>query len=108
MSSAADTQRKVVVERVLHGAGVTSGDDRRAAYENLPPPGAAGVAPLLAKVASNAWKVTDDDVAAAKRTASEDAIYELVICAAVGQATRQRDAAITALDEAFASVDVKP
>lgn len=101
MSTAAENQRKIVVERVLHGAGVTSGDDRRAAFENRPPQSAAGAAELLAVVAKNAWKVTDEHVAAAKRTGiSEDAIYELVICAAVGQASRQLDSALAALDAA--------
>ena len=36
---------------------------------------------------------------------SEDEIFELTVCAAYGQATRQLNAALAALDEATAAVD---
>ena len=87
--------RKAAVERALHGSGKANGDTRRAAYEN-----ASGSA-LLDKVAKTAWKVTDEDVAAAKASGlSEDEIFELVVCASYGQATRQLEAALAALDAA--------
>lgn len=58
---------------------------------------------LVDKIARNAWKVTDEDVAAAKTAGvSEDEIFELAVAAALGQATRQLDAALAALDEAAA------
>ncbi len=99
MSEAAVGYRKIVIERVLHGHGKSSGDQRRAAFDNhgVEP---APVAKLVDTVAKNAYKVTDDQVRAAAAATSEDAVYELVICAAVGQATRQLDNALAALDAA--------
>jgi alkylhydroperoxidase family enzyme len=95
MSEAVERLRKQVVERALHGPGKSSGDARRAAYDNR------DAGPLVAKVAANAWKVTDEDIAAAKQAGlSEDEIFELVVCAALGQSTRQLDAARAALAEA--------
>jgi alkylhydroperoxidase/carboxymuconolactone decarboxylase family protein YurZ len=45
--------------------------------------------------------VTDADIAAAKAAGlSEDHIFELVVTAAVGQANRQLESALAALDEA--------
>lgn len=89
--------RKTVVERVLHGPGKTTGTERRAAFDNRGVPEAARA--LIDKVTNHAWKVTDEDVAAAKAAGlSDDQIYELVVCAAVGQSTRQLDSALAALD----------
>jgi hypothetical protein len=93
MSEAVDRLRKQVIERALHAPGETTGDTRRAAYDGR---GSA----LVEKVAANAWKVTDEDIAAAKQAGlSEDKIFELVVCAALGQATRQLDAALAILEE---------
>jgi hypothetical protein len=101
MSEAATRYRKQAIERALHGAGRSSGDARRAAFDNR------GVAEparaLVDKIARNAWKVTDEDVAAvAAAGVAEDEIFELTVCAALGQATRQLEAALAALDEAEA------
>jgi len=98
MSQEATRLRKAVTERVLHGAGQTSGDARRAAYDNkdVAEPARA----LIEKVATTAWKVTDEDFAAATKTMSDDELFELVVAAALGQSTRQLDAALAALDEA--------
>ena len=97
MSEAVSRMRKTVVERVLHGAGKTSGTERRAAFDNRDVPAAARA--LIDKVANHAWKVTDEDVAAAKAAGlSDDQIFELVICGALGQSTRQLDSARAALD----------
>jgi len=99
MSEAVERLRKQVVENALHGGGKASGDARRAAFENTDVPAAARA--LIEKVAQNAWKVTDEDVAAAKQAGlSEDEIFELVVCAALGQSTRQLDAALAALEQA--------
>ncbi len=92
-----------MVERVLHGSGTTSGDARRAAFDNAVVP--EDVRPLIDKVARNAWKVTDEDVASVRQHRDDDEIFELVIAAALGQATRQLDAARAALDEACAARD---
>src|SRR5688572_15362005 len=99
MSEAVTRLRKATVERVLHAKGAANGDTRRAAFDNKNvPEGARG---LIDKVTKNAWRVTDEDVAAARRAGlSEDEVFELVVCAALGQSTRQLEHALAALDEA--------
>jgi hypothetical protein len=58
---------------------------------------------LVDKVARHPWRVTDEDVTAAKAAhLSEDEIFELVVCAALGQASRQLTSALAALDAATA------
>ena len=80
---------------LLHGSLV----DRRAAFDN------AGLSEplrtLVDKVAHHADAVTDHDVAAVRATGlSEDQIFEIVVCAAIGQADRQYTSARAALWEA--------
>jgi alkylhydroperoxidase family enzyme len=56
---------------------------------------------LIDKVARHAHNVTDEDIAAALGSGvSENQIFELVVCSAVGQATRQYETALAALVEA--------
>jgi hypothetical protein len=56
---------------------------------------------LIDTVTKNAWKVTDEQVAAAKQAGlSDDQLFELSVAAALGQSTRQLDAALAALDDA--------
>jgi hypothetical protein len=91
--------RKRLVARLLEGPGEAPPAQRRAAFDAA---GLAGpVSTLVEKVAKRAHSVTDDDVAAVRASgSSEDQIFELVVCAAVGQATRQYEAALAALDAA--------
>jgi alkylhydroperoxidase family enzyme len=94
--------RRDLVARILEGDGRASRAQRRAAFDN------AGLAEPLAglinKVAKQAYKVTDEDISAAKASGlSEDQIFELVVSAAVGQATRQYDTALAALVQATTS-----
>lgn len=85
---------QAVFERAVEGKGTATTAERRAAFD-------APSGPLLEKVAKHAYKVTDDDIAAARASGlSEDQIFELVVCAALGQAKRQLDAALAALAEA--------
>jgi hypothetical protein len=99
--------RKALGARVLGGDGKASNAQRRAAFDN------AGLAEplstLIDKVAKHAYKVTDEDIAAARVSGfSEDEIFELVVCAAIGQATRQYDTALAALDAATEGSDHAP
>jgi len=87
-----------VIDSVLRGKGVTTPALRQAAYDNQ---ATGAIAPLLAKVVAEPANVTDADVAAVKQ--SDDAIYEQVVAASIGVATRQLDAARAALDEACGS-----
>jgi len=91
--------RRALVARLLGGDGRASIALRRAAFDN------AGLAEplrtLVAKVAGHASTVSDEDIAAVRASGlSEDQIFEIVVCAAVGQATRQYDAALAALESA--------
>jgi alkylhydroperoxidase family enzyme len=53
---------------------------------------------LIEKVAEHSGQVTDEDITAARASGlSEDQIFELVVCAAVGQATREYETALLAL-----------
>jgi alkylhydroperoxidase family enzyme len=88
--------RKALVSRILDGAGDAAREQRRAAFDNA---GLTGpLSTLVDKVARHAHRVTDEDVGAARAAgSSEDQIYELVVCAAVGEATRQLEAALAAV-----------
>ncbi len=91
--------RKAVIARILDGDGEASHAQRRAAFDNA----AQGepLATLIRKLTKRASEITDEDVAAARASGlSEDQIFEIVVCAAVGQATRQHDAALAALESA--------
>jgi hypothetical protein len=88
--------RKALVTRILEGDGKAPRAQRRAAFDNVET--AEPMRTLLQKVALSAHTVTDDDVAAARRSdRNEDQVFELVVCAAIGQATRQHDSALAAL-----------
>jgi alkylhydroperoxidase family enzyme len=91
--------RKAVVKRILEGDGAATQAQRRAAFDNagLPEPARA----LVDKVVHDAHTVRDEDIAAVRESGlTEDQIFEVVVCAAVGQATHQYEAAIAALDAA--------
>jgi hypothetical protein len=88
--------RQALIARILEGEGTASRTQRRAAFanEHLSPP----VSTLVEKVAMHAAGVTDEDIAAVRMASlSEDQIFEIVVCAALGQATHQNDAALAAL-----------
>jgi alkylhydroperoxidase family enzyme len=90
---------KALVPRILEGDGRASRAQRRAAFDDARLAGPLKT--LIDKVAKHAYKVTDEDIAAARGSGlGEDQISELVVCAAIGQATRQYDTALAALVEA--------
>jgi hypothetical protein len=98
MPEIAQLHRELVV-RVLEGDGKSAPELRHAAFENagLSEP----IRTLIEKVASHAYEVTDEDIAAVRAAGlSEDQIFEIVICAAIGQASRQYTSALAALASA--------
>ena len=99
------TIQRLLVERILRGPGQAPADQRARAFENdpaVPDP----LRPLLDKVAGSSARVTDADFAAAMEAGfTDDQLFELVICAAVGQSTRQYEAALAALAEATAGTE---
>lgn len=85
-----------LVSRVLGSEGMAPLDLRRAAFDGsgLDEP----LRVLVDKVAHHAQHVTDDDIAAARAAGlSEDQIFEIVVCAAIGQADRQYSGALSVL-----------
>ena len=88
-----------LVARILEGPGRATQSDRRAAFANVVQ--GEPLRTLIDKVAQRPTQVSDEDIAAVKASGlSEDEIFELVVCAAVGQATRQYYTALQALAEA--------
>jgi alkylhydroperoxidase family enzyme len=91
--------RRALVRRILEGDGKASPSERTAAFNNsgLAEPAAT----LIDKVAKHAYQVTDEDIAAVRASGlSEDQVFEIVVCAAIGQASRQYDTALAALETA--------
>jgi hypothetical protein len=90
---------RALVARVRDGHGHAPRELRRASFDN------AGLADpmrtLIEKVAHHAYKVTDDDIAAVGAAGlNEDQVFEIVVCAAIGQATRQYESGLAARDAA--------
>jgi hypothetical protein len=95
---------RLLVNRILHGPGRAPAAQRARAFDNAKLPEPLG--PLLDKVAAKPAQVTDADFAAAGAGGfTDDQLFELVICAAVGQATRQYEAGLAALAEATAGTE---
>jgi alkylhydroperoxidase/carboxymuconolactone decarboxylase family protein YurZ len=91
---------RALVARVVDGDGKAPADLRRAAFDNasLDEP----IRTLIEKVAQHAYRVTDEDIAAVRTAGlNEDQIFEIVVCAAIGQASRQYENALTALASAM-------
>ena len=97
--SAIRQAQKALVRRILEGDGKASPFERRAAFNNRGVVEPVGT--LVDKVGNHAYRVTDEDITAAKVSGlSEDQVFEIVVCAAIGQATRQYEAALAALKAA--------
>ena len=90
---------KTIEQRILSGPGTASADLRAKSFANsdLPEP----LATLVNKVARRSFQVTDADFATAVAAGfTEDQIFELVICAAVGESNRMYQAGLEALAKA--------
>lgn len=88
-----------IEQRILTGPGMASADLRANAFadKDLPEP----LATLVEKVAKRSFQVTDADFAAVVAAGfTEDQIFELVICAAVGESNRMYQAGLVALSKA--------
>ena len=84
-----------LVDAVLTSPGHLSAE-RRAAFAGEPQDGAAG--DFAEKVRRHAYRVTDDDLAALRRQGmDEDAIFDLTIACAVGEAHARLQAGLKAL-----------
>jgi hypothetical protein len=90
---------RALVDRILNGTGQATTGQRAGAFGN------DGLAPpldvLIGKVATSPALVTEADFAAAKAAGyTEDQLFELVVCAAVGTSARRYQAGLAALAEA--------
>jgi alkylhydroperoxidase/carboxymuconolactone decarboxylase family protein YurZ len=93
------TLHRALLDGVVNGQGHASAQQRARAFRNedLPPP----LDTLIGKTATRPGQVTEADFAAAKAAgSSEDELFELVICAAVGRSARLYEAGLAALAEA--------
>lgn len=104
---AEDTKRSIhrrLVARILEGPGQAPADQRRRAFDNanVPEP----LRGLVEKVATKSFELTDPDFATATEAGfTDDELFELVICAAVGESTRRYEAGLSALAEAVADAE---
>ena len=59
-----------------------------------------GIQALIDKVEAHAYKVTDDDLRRLQQKYSDDALFEIIVAAALGASERRLLAGLEALDEA--------
>jgi len=97
-----------LVQSVLEGDGVSDSDLRRSVEEKAAllsgrsVDNNSGLPPLLEtyvdKVAKHAYKVTDNDIESLKDAGySEDAIFEITLCAALGAGLGRLERSLSAL-----------
>jgi hypothetical protein len=108
MTDIAQLHRELVT-RVLESSASAPAELRRSAFDNaglddglddagLDEP----MRTLVSKVVARSYAVTDEDVAAvADAGLSENQIFEIVVCAAIGAADRQYAGGLAALTEAI-------
>jgi hypothetical protein len=88
-----------LMNSLLYGDGRAPSEQRALAFagEGLPAP----LDTLVTKVARTPAEITDADFAAAQAAGfTQDQVFELVVCAAVGQASRLYSAGLDALADA--------
>ena len=88
-----------IEQRILTGPGTASAELRAKSFadSDLPEP----LATLVDKVAKRSFQVIDADFAAAVAAGfSEDQIFELVVCAAVGESNRMYQNGLATLAKA--------
>jgi len=92
------TLRDRVLNRVLLGAGDTDPNLRQAAASGQGVP--ADLQKLIDKIHQHAYKVTDEDIAAAQARYGDDKMFEIVVSAALGASNQRLQAGLKALTEA--------
>jgi hypothetical protein len=90
---------QALVDSVLNGQGRASAELRAHAFRNDGLSGPLGE--LIGKVVTRPTQVTEADLTAARESGlSEDQLFELVICAAVGHSARLYETGLAALADA--------
>jgi len=90
--------RDRVLENVLQGPGETLIEVRQAAADGTGLP--STLQPLVDKIHSHAYRVTDDDMARAQAKHGDDQMFEIVVSAALGASRQRLLAGLEALDKA--------
>lgn len=88
--------RDAVLESVLRGTGQSDPETRMAAAADAGLP--ADLRPLVGKIHRNAYKVTDEDVAGAQAVYGDDALFEIIVSAALGASDQRLRAGLEALE----------
>lgn len=101
MSSTVDEHaplKDAVLRSVLRSPGHSDPALRHAAAEgeSLPPE----LTTLVGKIHRHAWKVTDADVADAQKVHGDDALFEVIVSAALGASDQRLRAGLAALEDA--------
>jgi alkylhydroperoxidase family enzyme len=89
--------RHATAAALLGGSGATPAELRRAIAFGNPPP---DLQPLVDKIRSRAYTVTDQDLDALRSHYTEDQLFEIVAAAAFGAASDRLAAAHRALEDA--------
>jgi hypothetical protein len=90
--------RDEVLTRVLDGPAETDPSLRRAAADGRALP--ADLQRLVEKIRKHAYKVTDADIVALQAVYGDDALFEVIVSAALGASRQRLAAGLRALDEA--------
>ncbi len=90
--------RQTLEDRVLRGPGATAPSLRQAAAARASLP--ASLAALVDRIHDHAYRVTDEEIAAAERELGADRLFEVVVAAAIGAARERLDAGLRALEQA--------
>lgn len=90
--------RETVLDSVLRGRGESDPATRVAAAMNVGLP--ADLRALVEKIHRHAHRVTDEDVAAAQAVYGDDALFEIIVSAALGASDQRLRAGLDALEHA--------
>jgi hypothetical protein len=89
--------RQATSAALLDHAGATSPHLRQTVASGTPP---SELQPLVQKIRSRAYTVTNQDLDALRRRYTEDQLFEIIVSAAFGAANERLAAAHRALEEA--------
>jgi hypothetical protein len=89
--------RHATAAALLDGNGATPSTTRHAIAGGVPP---VDLKPLVDKIRSRAYTVTDADVDALRREYTEDQLFEIIVSAAFGAASERLAGAQKALEDA--------
>lgn len=90
--------RDQVLAQVLTGPGVSEPALRQAAADDRGLP--SELQPFVDKIEKHAYRITDEEVAGLQATYGDDALFEIIVSAALGASRRRLLAGLQALDSA--------